>query len=283
MPELPEIEVLKRDLEKEVVGRRIKAVEVRPGSNAMKVIRRHGRRKEFQELLEGSKVERVDRRGRWLRFNLDNGHDMVIHLGTHGVLLKTSASDEIAPHTHIVLAFTIGGQLRLLDPNKNGEVFVAPAEQIAELDELQNRGLDPLDSENPMTWQHFSELLEERASGLKKLLMDESFIVGLGEIYSDEVLFASGLKFDRQSDRLSSQDVRRLYRALMETLQEAVKARGTSWGEEGWRDLQGGRGEFQTELKVFERDGRPCRRCRHEIEKADWDGAHTFYCPQCQT
>jgi formamidopyrimidine-DNA glycosylase len=283
MPELPEIEVLRRDLEKDVVGRRIKDVEVRPGSNAMKVIRRHGRRKEFQELLAAAKVERVDRRGRWLRFSLDNKHDMVIHLAERGVLLKTSASDELAPHTHIVLSFTIGGQLRLVDPDKHGEVFVAPVDQIAALDELRSTALDPLDSDNPVTWQHFSGILEQRASSMKKLLMDESFVVGLGSIYSDEVLFASGLRFDRQSDSLSSQDVRRLYRALMETLQEAVRARGTSVGEDAWRDLAGGSGEFQMELRVFDRDGQPCRRCRNQIEKAEWDGGTTYFCPQCQS
>jgi formamidopyrimidine-DNA glycosylase len=96
-------------------------------------------------------------------------------------------------------------------------------------------------------------------------------------------LFAAGLRYDRSSDRLTSQDVRRLYRALMETLQDAVKARGTSWGPANFRDLGGHPGMFQLELKVYERDGEPCRRCRNQIEKADWDGNFTYFCPQCQT
>jgi formamidopyrimidine-DNA glycosylase len=118
---------------------------------------------------------------------------------------------------------------------------------------------------------------------MKGLLMDENFVVGLGDIYSDEVLFAAGLRFDRGSNKLSSQDVRRLYRALVETLQEAVRARGTSWGSSNFRDLQGHPGTFQLELKVFERDGEACKRCRNQIEKADWDGRYTYFCPQCQS
>jgi formamidopyrimidine-DNA glycosylase len=282
MPALPEIEVLRRDLEKEIVGRRFKDVEVRPGSNAMKVIRRHGRRKEFQDMLEGAKVERVDRRGKRLLLELDNGRVMVVDLGTTGSLVKTSASDEIASHTHLVFGFTIGGQLRVVDPKRTGEVFVAPASDVAALPELHNSALDPL-NQNQLTWQHFSSMLEQRGVTLKQLLTDENFVVGLGDIYSDEVLFAAGLRYDRSSDRLSSQDVRRLYRALMETLQEAVKQRGTSWGPEDFRDLGGHPGMFQLELKVYERDGEPCRRCRNQIEKADWNGRLTYFCPQCQT
>lgn len=282
MPALPEIEVLRRDLEKEIVGRRFKEVEVRPGSNAMKVIRRHGRRKEFQDMLEGAKVERVDRKGKWLLPELDNARIMVVDLGSTGSLVKTSASDELVSHTHLVFGFTIGGQLRIVDPKRTGEVFVATADEIETLPELRISALDPLDS-NQLTWQHFSSMLEQQGVTLKKLLMDENFVVGLGDIYSDEVLFAAGLRYDRSSDRLTSQDVRRLYRALMETLQDAVKARGTSWGPANFRDLGGHPGMFQLELKVYERDGEPCRRCRNQIEKADWDGNFTYFCPQCQT
>jgi formamidopyrimidine-DNA glycosylase len=283
MPALPEIEVIRRDLEREVVGRRFKEIEVRPGSNAMKVIRRHGRRKEFHDLLVGARVEGVERRGKWILMELDNDHVLAVDLGEAGALVKCSASEGMASHTHIVLGFTIGGQLRVIDPKRTGEVFVAPTEQVARLPELQVAAIDPLD-QNPLTWQHFSTMLAQRAQTMKGLLMDEHFVVGLGHIYSDEVLFAAGLRFDRVSNKLSSQDVRRLYRSLVETLQDAVRARGTTWGgDDGFRDLQGHPGTFQLELKVFDRDGEPCRRCRHQIEKAFWDGRYTYFCPQCQS
>jgi formamidopyrimidine-DNA glycosylase len=281
VPGLPEIEIIRRDLEKEIVGRRIKDVEVRPGSNAMKVIKRHGRRKEFQALLVGARVNRVDRVGRRLLLELDNEHIVVLDLGESAQVLKTSVSDGLAPHTHIVMGFTIGGQLRIVDPKLTGEVFVVAREQLDELDDLRSFTIDPL--ETPLAWQHFSSLLERRAETMKDLLLDEGFICGLGDIYSDEILFVAGIRGDRPSDRLSSQDVRRLYRGLVETLQDAVRARGTSCGEVEFLDLQGNRGQFQLDLKVYERDGEPCRRCRHEIVRAASNGRVTYYCPQCQT
>ncbi len=281
MPELPEIEVLRRDLEKEVVGRRVKDVEVRSGSNAMKVIRRHGRRKEFQDLLVGAKVERVDRVGKLLVLELDNARILGVDLGPTGMLVKTSASEDVVTHTHIVIGFTIGGQLRVIDTKHTAEVFVAPSDELKSIKESQPFLIDPLTHQ--FTWHYFSGLLEERAASMKSLLTDEKFICGLGDIYSDEVLFTAGIRHDRQSERLSSQDVRRLYRALMETLQDAVKARGTTWGSVEFKDLQGDPGAYQLELKVYEREGEACRRCRQEIVVEKYNGGVTYFCPQCQT
>ena len=278
---LVEIEVLRRDLEKEVAGRRIKDVEIRPGSNAMKVLRRHGRRKEFQELLVGAKVEKVERVGRQLLLGLDNERVLVVDLAESGRLVKTSASDAVAPNTHIVIAFTIGGQLRVVDPKRSAEVYVVTKQEADETAAARDFLIDPL--EHQFTWQHFSTLLEEREAGMKQLLMDEKFICGLGEIYSDEVLFASALRYDRMSNKLSSQDVRRLYRALMETLQDALKANGTTWGAQEFQDLHGNPGQYQLELKVYEREGEACRRCRTPIVKEKVDGAYTYFCPQCQS
>jgi len=281
VPALPEVEIVRRDLEKEVVGRRIKEVEVRPGSNAMKVVKRHGRRKEFSDLLLGARVNGVDRIGRRIVLDLDNGRALVLDLGESARVLKTSASDGLAPHTHIVVSFTIGGQLRIIDPKLTGEVFVVGREQLAELEGMRSFTIDPLDT--PLAWQQFSTLLERRTETMRDVLLDEGFICGLGDIYSDEILFTAGIRHDRPSNSLSSQDVRRLYRGLMETLQDAVRARGTSWGEVEFRDLQGNPGQFQLDLKVFERAGEPCRRCRHEIVREAVNGRYSYYCPQCQS
>jgi formamidopyrimidine-DNA glycosylase len=278
---LVEIEVLRRDLEKEVAGRRIKDVEIRPGSNAMKILRRHGRRKEFQELLVGAKVEKVARVGRRLLLELDNERVLVIDLDESGRLAKTSASDEVATHTHIVIAFTIGGQLRIVDSKKSAEIYVVTKKDLDESGGERDFLIDPL--EHQFTWQHFSTLLEDREATMKSLMMDEKFICGLGAIYSDEVLFTSALRYDRMSNKLSSQDVRRLYRALMETLQDALKANGTTWGAQDFRDLHGNPGQYQLELKVYEREGEACRRCRTPIVKEKHDGALTYFCPQCQS
>lgn len=284
MPALPEVEVIRRDLEKEIVGRRIKDVDVRQGSNAMKVFPKHGRRKEIQELLEGAKVEKVDRVGMRIVFDLDNDHVMIIDFGPAGQLHKTSASDDVVPHTHLVIGFTIGGQLRYVDPMKQGDISIVPTASMDGQGELRGFVIDPVDDQ--IAWQRFSEMLSERKQPMKSLMTDDSFIVGLGDIYSDEILFAAGLRYDRPSDKLSSQDVRRLYRAMTETLQEAIKARGvapTAESDDEYTDLHGESGTFESELKVYQRDGEACRRCRHTIVTEKFEGSVTYYCPQCQT
>lgn len=278
MPELPELEVLRRDLEKEVVGRRIKSVDVR-GKNAMKVIKRHGRRKELQDMLVGGKVERVGRIRAALALHLDNGNSLMFELGEAGLLLKTSASETLANNTHIIISFTIGGQLRMIDASKAGEVYAIPTEEAE-----ATGGASPIDPlEHQVTWHHFSALLAERQDPMKDLLLNPDVIAGLGDLYSDEILWTSGIRYDRRSNKLSSQDVRRIYRALMEVLQEAVKARGTTWGTHDFRDLHGHPGQFQLELKAFEREGEACRRCRSGIVKERYKGRFTYLCPQCQS
>ena len=281
MPALPEVEVIRRDLAREIVGRRVKNVEVRPGSGAMKLIRRHGKRKEFRDLLLGAKVESVDRIGTYLALELDNANALVINLGASGQLMKTSASEDLVSHTHVVIAFTIGGHLRVVDPHHGGEVYVAPKDELERI-RLEEKAIDPLDDE-PFTWNQFSSLLEQQEKPMKDLLMDQSFFCGLGDVYSDEVLFAAGIRYDRLSNTLSSQDVRRLYRALMETIQDAVRARGTSGGDVEFTDLQGDPGQYQLELKVVGREGESCRRCRHAVVRERFKDGHTYFCPQCQS
>jgi formamidopyrimidine-DNA glycosylase len=134
-----------------------------------------------------------------------------------------------------------------------------------------------------LAWQQFSSLLQEKEIAMKELLTDEKAIIGLGDLYSDEVLWAAGLRYDRQSNKLSSQDVRRLYRGMMETLQDAVRARGATWGEQDFRDLHGDPGQYQLEIKVYEREGEPCRRCRSAIVKHEFNGRTTYLCEQCQS
>jgi formamidopyrimidine-DNA glycosylase len=279
--ELPEVEVMRRDLEKDVVGRRIKDAEVKPSKNAMRVIRRHGKRKEFTSRLEGRKITKVERRGKYLLLNLDDGDVLVVHFGMSGQFQRANGRTALAPHTHVVLTFQQGGDLRFIDPRTFGEMFVSAADELGKVKELQHIAIDPLDQ--VFTWQTFQYLLAERASKMKQLLMDQKFISGLGNIYSDEMLFAAGLRYDRMSDALSSQEVRRLYRAIQEILQEAIKARGTTLGDEAYVDLFGKPGEYQNELKVYGRIGLPCRRCRTPIQSVKISQRNAYFCPQCQS
>jgi len=279
--ELPEVEVMRRDLEKDVVGRRIKSAEVKSSRNAMRVIRRHGKRKDFTSRLEGRKLTKVERRGKYVLLHLDSGDALVTHFGMSGQFQRGNGRVVIEPHTHVVLTFQQGGDLRFIDPRTFGEMFVTSADELGKVKELQHIAIDPLDQ--VFTWPTFQYLLAQRGAKMKQLLMDQKFISGLGNIYSDEVLFAAGIRYDRLSDTLSSQEVRRLYRAIQETVQDAIKMRGTTLEDEAYVDLFGKPGEYQAELKVYGREGEPCRRCRTPIQTVKVSQRTSYFCPQCQS
>jgi formamidopyrimidine-DNA glycosylase len=279
--ELPEVEVMRRDLERDVVGRKIKEADVKGSKNAMRVIRRHKTRKDFTSRLAGRKITKVERRGKYILLHLDGGDVLVVHFGMSGQFQRANGRVALPPHTHVVITFQQGGDLRYVDPRTFGELFVASTDELGKVKELQHVAIDPLDQ--VFTWPTFQYLLAQRAAKMKPLLMDQKFISGLGNIYSDEVLFAAGLRHDRMSDSLSSQEVRRLYRAIQEILQDAIKARGTTLEDEAYVDLFGKPGEYQAELKVYGREGLACRRCRTPIETVKVQQRTSFFCPQCQS
>ncbi|MER3453158.1 MAG: formamidopyrimidine-DNA glycosylase [Acidimicrobiia bacterium] len=275
MPELPEVETLRRDLEREVTGKRIKAVEVR----GTRPIRRHPSAEQFVGRLVGRRVTGVGRRGKYLLVRLDGDEVLVVHLGMSGRLLRAKSAKEPLPrHTHVVITFTTGAQLRYVDPRTFGELFVVAAPD--EVPELAHLGFDAL--EHSMSWVTFGEMLRSRRTKLKTLLMDQRFMAGIGNIYADEILFAAGLRHNRMSDSLSAQEVRRLYRAISETLQDAIRHRGSTLADRQYRDLFGEAGEYQGQHNVYDREGQPCRRCRAPVVRERTGGRSTFFCAHCQ-
>jgi len=299
MPELPEVETLRQDLSKEVVGRKIKAVSVANGRS----VRRHPSAKHFRALLEGRTIKGVGRLGKYLLVLLDSGDTLVVHLGMSGQLLRVkSAKEAKLKHTHVVITFTQGGELRYVDPRTFGEMFVSvppargngstttsPAAGASATDgaiirknvhELSHLGFDPI--EDMMSWDRFALLLRQHHAGIKSLLMDQQFAAGIGNLYSDEILFAAGLRYDRLSDSLSATEVRRLYRSMVETLADAIKHRGSTLADEQYRDLFGEVGDYQGQHQVYDREGQACRRCRNPIVRVRHGGRSTFYCEHCQ-
>jgi formamidopyrimidine-DNA glycosylase len=298
VPELPEVETLRLDLAKEVIGRKIKSVAVANGRS----VRRHASAKQFRALLEGRTIKSVGRLGKYLLMHLDNDTTLVVHLGMSGQLLRVkSAKEPKLKHTHVVITFTQGGELRYVDPRTFGELFVstppvaeegAPLTPVAagitgegaairrSIPELAHLGFDPI--EDMMSWDRFAVLLRSRKVALKSLLMDQQFAAGIGNLYADEILFTAGLRYDRTSDSLSPTEIRRLYRAMVETLTEAIKHRGSSLADEQYRDLFGELGDYQGSHQVYDREGQPCRRCRNPIVRVKLGGRSTFLCEHCQ-
>lgn len=277
MPELPEIETTRRQLEREVVGRKVKTVEVVD----TKAIPRHGTKKKFGDMLEGAKLKSLIRRGTFLIFTLDSGDRFILRPGAGGQLRKTPAKDDAEPGTSVVITFTQGGQLRYVDPRHSGEMWILTPEEVAEgVDEIELLGFDVVDE--PVPWAEFARLVMSRSMKLKSFLTDEDLLAGIGPVYSDEILYDAGLRYDRLSDSLSVQEVRRLYRSVVEILHDAIKHSGTTLSADGWHDLHGAAGGYAEYHQVYGRDGEPCRRCRDVISKSKFGGRNTYYCKQCQ-
>lgn len=276
MAELPEIETLRRELDKELAQKKIKTVEL----TALKVVPRYKTKKAFTDLLEGRKILGLERKGPFLVAKLDGGDALMLDLGTGGQLVRAkSAKQAVSKGTQVVVSFTQGGQLRIVDAANEAELWVMPYAEIAAAPELAGLGIDPLDA--AMSWEQFGRLLYQRADKLKTLLTDRSFIVGIGPAYCDEILFGAGLRHDRESNQLTGQEVRRLYRSVIEIMQDAVKFRGSNHAAKASSgdpfDEEGGE-----HFKVWERDGESCRRCRRVLKKAKSGSRVIYFCDACQ-
>ncbi|MEX0952355.1 MAG: DNA-formamidopyrimidine glycosylase family protein [Nitriliruptoraceae bacterium] len=275
--ELPEVEVLRKDLEKEVAGKRIKDVVVEtPG-----IVRPfHRNRPELVKALEGRKVELVRRRGRTIFLDLDEGVTWIIDPGLDGSMHRETATQEAVEGTHLAVTFTIGGALHLSAPGEAATVRtgVVPTAEALEAAGISPDALDPLDDNPP--WMEFGRFLAEADGPLKLVLIDQNRILGLGPVYSDEILWEAGLRHDHPSSKLSTQQVRRLYRAMQEVIVAAMKAAGPSLDE---ADLEpDDDAEPAEHLRVYGRAGLPCHRCRRPISRTRIrKGVYTFHCDQC--
>ena len=276
MPELPELELLRRDLDREVGDRRIKGVEV-----PVAAIAKHPPRKGLIAALDGAKLNGVTRRGTLISFGIEDSPELLLTVGEHTRLTRNQAKEESVAGTALVMSFTQGPQLRIVDPKKEAKVeLVTPAELEELHPELATLGLDAVDE--PISWTTFGENLLRRDAKLKAVLMNPTFMVGIGPMYSDEILFQAGLRHDRLAKSLSAQEIRRLYRAVVETIHEALKYGGTTLGPDGWVGVTGKPGEFQNYLNVYKRDGEMSPRARGPIVKARFGNGYTYFCEQTQ-
>ncbi len=299
MPELPEVETVRAGLQREIAGKKIKTVTVENDH----LIRRHTSAKEFRAPLEGATVKGVHRLGKNLLVQLDSGRHLVIHLGMSGQVLKAKGSKDPRPkHTHVVLQFATGEEIRYVDTRTFGELYVSapPAEgteivvsKFARLSiggdgleyrkrvpELAHLGIDPF--EDQVGWDRFAAIVRSRSTGLKAVLTDQDIVAGIGNIYADEILFGANLRFDRPSDSLSTIEIRRLHRTIPEILTEAIKAGGTTLSDESFVNIEGVAGTYGTHLRVHTREGQGCVTCRTPIAKASYHQRSTYFCPKCQ-
>ncbi len=271
--ELPEIETLRRDLERDIVGRKVKTVDVK----GLKSLEGHKTKKSFTELLEGAKVDTVERIGLIMVFGMNNEHTLLVTLGESGRLERCPTRTKSASDIEIAITFTQGGDLRIADKKGSNVIAVVPNEELDErLPDPETTGLDLMAS--PLSWIDFGRFVLRKSVPLKVLLTDPGSFVGIGDIYSDEILFDAGLKYDRLSNELTTQEVRRLYRSVVGILFDAIKYRGTSLDSRPFLDLAGEPGDFAQHLAVYGKVGELSPRSRLPIEKATFKGRTVFFC-----
>lgn len=272
MAELPEIEIARRDLDKDIGGRKIKTVEV---LGPKRVVEAASSKKAFASSLQDRKIASVRRAGLLMLFDVGEGQLLVADLGSKGRFRRAPAKQELDPDTQVVITFTQGGQLRLIDTGSQAQLTVIDADNLAEAFPIVNElGFDPIDE--PMSWTVFGQRLVRQDRTLRQLLTDPSFVVGLGPVYSDEILHSALLRHDRKANALITQEIRRLYRAIVETMHNAVKHRGVSLDDE--TDVFGEPGGYNEYLEVYGRAGERSRNGRGDVLTAKVGGVVHYYC-----
>lgn len=276
MPELPEVETIRRQLAPDCREQRIEQVRV----TRQRAVRAHASAQEFIALLAGRLILDVQRRGKALLLLLDADRSLLVRLGMSGQLLLTDATDPIAPHTHVILTLTDGREIRYVDPRTFGQMAVVAGHDPRAMIELAHYGPEPLSDD--FTIDALAYAVAGRTVSIEAVLMDQTKVVGIGKIYADEACFRANIDPRRAAATLTRAEVNCLHGAIREVLSEAIACRGTSSADSAYRDAHGGVGDFQCRLNVYQRAGQPCRVCGTLIEYRPFQGRRLHFCPRCQ-
>ena len=293
MPELPEVETIRRQLLKEAVGKKIKEVEVK----MPKLVYFDGRKsdvKNFKKNLEGAKIERANRRAKILIITLSSEYSLLVHLKLTGQLIyrakngatkrgghpwPPAAIDVPNKWTHIIFYFIDGAKLYFNDLRQFGYMKLVPTGEVEEQKEIKNLGPEPL--EKNFTIALFYQMLKKRAKAkIKPLLLDQNFISGIGNIYADESLFYAKIQPTRPAGELSEEEVKNLHQGIKTILKKSIASGGTS--VDTYVTLSGKKGGYEKYLKVYGRKGKKCFRCGGIIKRIRLGSRSAHFCPQCQ-
>jgi formamidopyrimidine-DNA glycosylase len=275
MPELPEVETVRRGLDQHVTGRVIDTVTVLHP----RAIRRHlAGPADFANALAGRKIDRISRRGKylWLAFGDDA---LLAHLGMSGQLLTSAPDRPLGPHVRIVFTFADGGQdLRFTDQRTFGHMLVAPGGATLPAP-IAHIAPDPFEPE--FDAKLVAKRIKAKHTGVKRALLDQSLISGVGNIYADEALWRARLHGARPTQALSSPQVSRLLDAVREVMAEALGQGGTSF-DSLYVNVNGESGYFDRSLAVYGREGLGCRRCGAQVRREPFMNRSSYSCPRCQ-
>ena len=281
MPELPEVETIRKGLELHVVGRTIATVEVLHP----RVVRRDPAGPAgFAAALAGRPVKQAERRGKYLWLTVDDDEALLAHLGMSGQMLVDDPDRPLNPHVRARFTFTDGGpDLRFSDQRTFGHLMLAPFAEVGGLRQLPapiaHIAPDPMEAAfDPAA---FADRLTRRHTGVKRALLDQSLISGVGNIYADEALWRAKLHFARPTETLRRGEVSRLLEAVRDVLGEALAAGGTSF-DAMYVNVNGESGYFDRSLQAYGCEGEPCSRCGTPIRRDPFMNRSSYSCPHCQ-
>jgi formamidopyrimidine-DNA glycosylase len=269
MPELPEVETIKRDLASRILGRSFAGATI----NWPKMVQIPSF-EHFSSCLIGKSIERLDRRGKYLILRLSSGEALILHFRMSGSLLLKPASAEPDPYDRVIFLLDDGTELRFRDPRKLGVMWLVEDESVV----VGKLGPEPLEPD--FNAEVLAQRLARRSAAIKAVLCDQTFLAGVGNMYADEALFAAGIHPLRGAKSLSWGEVMRLHSALRQVLAEAIARSGASISD--YRRPNGEPGAAQFEFQVAHRRGQPCPKCGTTIERIPIRNRGTYFCPRCQ-
>jgi formamidopyrimidine-DNA glycosylase len=273
MPELPEVETVRRSLLPVVIDKEIQEVEI-----FLEKAVRPIAPEELKLALIGRKIEDLLRRGKYLIFILDNSQRVAFHLRMTGKLLYKAGLSAPEKHTTLILSFSDGNSLHFVDPRKFGTVVLyEPANPPAGLKKL---GPEPVADKKEVVLFSLKTAASRRKGPIKGLLLDQTVIAGLGNIYADETLFRAGVHPTCPAREITAQEWERIYQSIQEILTKAINHRGTT--RQDYVDGRGEPGEYQNYLNVYGRKEESCLVCGGTINYTRVAGRGTHYCPNCQ-
>ena len=289
MPELPEVETIVRDLKKKVLNRAFLDVWT-DWPNMIKKPKNFGL---FKKGIKGERIKEIKRKGKNILFRLSGGKTLLIHQKMTGHLLfgnwekkkkgwrpkaKGPLEDPMNRFLHLVFWLDNKGQLALSDLRKFAKVELGESREIESSKELTSLGPDPL--EKDFNFRQFEEILKNKKGKIKKILMNQRLISGIGNIYSDEILWQAKIHPFRDVSKINKKELKTVYRVMREILKKAIKLRGESISD--FRDLEGRKGQFDIARKVYRREGESCSRCGAVIKRMKMTGRSAHFCPNCQ-
>ncbi|HLF72359.1 MAG TPA: bifunctional DNA-formamidopyrimidine glycosylase/DNA-(apurinic or apyrimidinic site) lyase [Dehalococcoidia bacterium] len=275
MPELPEVETIRRDLEARIVGRRVTGVTIAPDSGKPVPVIKGTDESTFREGVVGARVVAVERRGKYLVVRLDTSTMIVVHLRMTGALLHRAPDAAPDRYLRATLSLDDGTELRFTDLRKFGGLWL-----VESVDEAMSQTLGPEPLDEGFTLDVVREAVAGKKAPVKSVLLDQRRIAGIGNIYADEACFEAGIDPRRLGGTLKRPEVKKLHAAVRSVLLTGVESRGASFRD--YQDADGKQGSMQMHVKVFRRTGKPCYTCGTTIERVKLGGRSTHFCPKCQ-